>query len=53
MPEAGFEPAYLSVYAPQTYVSANSTTPAKNDENIIGIIIYNNPKSILKTEFGK
>ncbi len=28
MPEAGFEPARRQAYAPQTYVSANSTTPA-------------------------
>lgn len=34
VPGAGFEPARSYPYAPQTYVSANSTTPAK-DVNII------------------
>ncbi len=33
MPGAGFEPARLAAYAPQTYVSANSTTRA----NIISL----------------
>ena len=28
MPEGGFEPPCPKAYAPQTYVSANSTTPA-------------------------
>lgn len=32
MPGAGVEPAHLSAYAPQTYVSAISTTPALGSE---------------------